>query len=148
MTLFSEDALSKVELKALFPDIRTQAQYDAVALSLRALAGTIAYSLQGEAKGAEESQKALSLALSMVANATQIARRAEDAPEAVSDKSFVEKPKQFEEQVIFQELMAELPQVTDLQAWYDATKDRRSLIVSPKYRNPLFDAIRARKTDL
>lgn len=148
MTLFSEDALSKVELKALFPDIRTQAQYDAVALSLRALAGAVAYTLQGEAKGAEESQKALSLALSMVANATQIARRAEDAPEAVSDKNFVEKPKQFEEQVIFQELMAELPQVTDLQAWYDATKEQRALIVSPKYRNPLFDAIRARKTDL
>lgn len=145
--MVNEAALSAIDLKALFPGVRTQAQYDAAALALRALVGALSLTFEGKPREAEEVQKGLLLALGVAEKATRLAIQTEDSPEAVSAKEFVETPKEFEEEAIFNELMAELSGVVDFQAWYDATKYRRDRIVSPKYRNPLYDAIRAWKTN-
>lgn len=139
---FDEIALGDVDLRRLLPGIKTQAQHDAAALALRALVGALSYTFEGRSREAEEVQKGLILALGVAEKATRLAAQVEDSPEAVSAKEFVEPPKEFEEEALFNQLMAELPGVVNFQAWYDASKEKRARIVSSKYRNPLYDEIR------
>jgi hypothetical protein len=108
-----------------------------------------------EDKSREEfSRKLLETTLTTCRQATNLGRKVEDIPEVATSKAsddFKRTPYEFAEYDVQQKLLEELGNITDSASfvrWYQETRERRLTVVSKTLRDPLYDAIRARKVVL
>lgn len=136
------------------PSVQTQAEYDAIAGAFGAMRNAIAAILVGDKEKAAKSDETLLLALQAVKLAKSGSDKLRDVPEAATSpaaESFKRPPRQFGEEDVQKQLLNELDQLQslpDLKTWYESTKSRRSEVMAPSLRNPLFDAIRSKNRDL
>lgn len=139
-----------IDLKEALPEIKTQGQYDAAALALKALLGTLAATFKGDATQAAALTKGLLMALEGAKLATSLAAKVEGSPEAVTTTAHTSEPKEFLEEGVFAKLMGEMNNLSDseaLKAWYQMAKPEADRLVSSKLRNAFYDAFRAKVTE-
>jgi hypothetical protein len=139
-------------IQQLVPSIRTQGQYDLYMQAFSALSLTMdAYYSH---RDATVSRDTLNRCLDMAGRVARLVDQAEEIPEEERGKEtndFLKTPAQFSEADEHQRLLDELGHITTLEGlnrWYGTERSRIERIVTAQYRNPLFDAIRAKKAQL
>lgn len=148
-TLTNEDLLAAIRTHV--PSIKTQAEFDLFQTAFKALCVAFNATYQGEDQVASAARDALNVALDTAAKVRTVASQLEELPpENVSaqGRTFIDPPKEFTEVEEQRRLLAELDAVTTVQGlndWYSAQRSRIDGVVTPKYRDPLFDAIRSKK---
>lgn len=141
-------------LRRQMPNIKTQAQYDAVVGALDGVRLVVNAILDGDKAKEADARRALELSFKAVSSATEITNKLEDSPEAATSKAaeqFKQPPAQFQEREVLDKLLAELAGLTSqdaLNAWYASTKNERDRIVTQSLRNQLLDQVRAAKLKL
>lgn len=139
-------------IRQMVPSIRTQGQYDLYMQAFEALSITMDGYFAG--RDATMSRDTLNKCLDMASRVRDVLEKAEEIPEEERGPdvaSFVQTPKQFTEEDDQRSLLAELQSLTTIAAlniWYLGERPRIDRVVSKKYRDELFDAIRAKKTSL
>ena len=90
-------------------------------------------------------------ALDTAGQVTELSEKLGHVPEAATSKEaeqFKQPPLQFGEYDVQKTLLTELVMITtadQFNEWYAANRTRIDQVVSPHFRNPLFDAIRAKR---
>jgi len=133
------------------PGIKTQAQFNAFMAGFDALRLTMDAIFTDNPGRYDDGRKALEAAFEVARKVTQISVKLAETPEAAVSKAaaeFKDPPRQFTEQSLQRELLAELANcknLESLQSWYALTKESREQVVSQSLRNELFDEIRRKK---
>lgn len=136
-------------IRQMVPSIRTQGQYDLYMQAFEALSLTMDNYYSG--RDATVSRATLDKCLDMATQVTDLIEKAEQIPEEERQdavQGFVQTPRQFTEEEDQRRLLVELASVTTPQAlntWYLGERARIDKVVSKKYRDELFDAIREKK---
>lgn len=139
-------------IRQMVPSIRTQGQYDLYMQAFEALSITMDNYFSN--RDATVSLETLNKCLAMAPRVADLVEKAEQIPEEERQKDvqgFVQPPVQFTEEEDQRRLLTELASVTTTQAlntWYLGERSRIDKVVSKKYRDELFDAIRAKKAAL
>lgn len=139
-------------IKKEMPGLKSQAQFNAVMVAFDALKFVINAILEAKVTDEAEGRKAIDMALDVVHKATLVTQQLTDVPEAATGQGAadcVTPPKEFEEVSVQKELLAELEGIQDGEAltqWYADSRPRMDRVVSPGLRNPLFDAVRTKKS--
>jgi hypothetical protein len=141
-------------LKLTMPGLKTQAQYNTYRAALDAFQAVVGNIFNGDAAKEAEARSILDTAFVACKQATDLAHKLGDVPEAATSKSAEEHkrpPSEFQEYDVQQQLLGELgllQSLGDLQNWYQDSKQRRDSVKSQMLRDILMDAIRARKLAL
>lgn len=141
-------------LRQNIPNLKTQAQFNVFTTAFDALRLHLNAVFGGETEAAATTRKALNTTLDMAVQATEMAAKLADDPEAVvSDeaKEHVAPPTEFMEYDVQKQLLVELHKLTsvsDLNRWYEERKPTLDKVKSQSLRNALFDGIRQRKAAL
>lgn len=136
------------------PDLRTQAEYESVVGAFGALRNLVAALLAGDKTQATKAEEGLRLAVGAVKMAKEFSDKLRDVPEAATSEAaeaFKRPPPQFKEEAIQKELLVELTSIQELETlaeWYGRKKPERDSVVTPQLRNSLYDAIRAKRSEL
>ena len=148
------DDMMLAAIKAQVPNLRTQAQFNAFMSCFDALKTTLNAYYGGENASAELAREALNKGLDMAKQISEMAEKLEEMPDEVKSdaaKEFTAPAKELHEYDVHRELVAELSSLTSqeaLQDWYQGHRDQMDRVVSQKLRNELFDAIRAKRSEL
>jgi len=141
-------------LKSQFPQLKNQAQYNAVLNLFEAVRLTLNSIFEGNQAKTAEGRKAVDMAFELALKVSDITQKLDEVPESATSPAaneFKTPPAQFTEHDVQRELLTELQDINyldDLTIWYARSKDRRDKIVSQFLRNTLMDAVRAKKLDL
>jgi CCR4-NOT transcriptional regulation complex NOT5 subunit len=138
-------------LKQQMPGLQTQAQYNVVMTAFDSLRVHMNAVFMSDKPLAERSKTALLQALEGAVQVTELSQKLGHVPEAATSaasEDFKQPPKMFHEYDVQRGLLTELEQITSLvqfQQWYTANRTRIEMVVSPNFRNALFDAMRDKK---
>lgn len=141
-------------LKQQMPGLQTQAQYNVTMTAFDALRVHLNAVFMSDKELADKSKETLFKALDGALQVTEISQKLGHVPEAATSavaEDFKQPPKQFHEYDVQRALLTELEQITSLpqfDQWYIANRARLEMVVSPSFRNGLFDAIRAKRAGL
>ena len=141
-------------LQRQFPGIKSQAQFNAFEACMEAFRALTNAILEGKKDSEVEYRKIMNDAFEALRNSTTLTEKFAEAPEAATSQTaqeFVKPPTKFSEYDTQRALMTELAQlqsVEQLNQWYRENRPRIDEVTSPTLRNPLLDAIRARKIHL
>lgn len=138
-------------MKQQMPNLKTQAQFDLVMRIFEAVQLYLNASFGDDEQGAAHARNALNQGLDLAPKLVVMAEEAAESPEIPTNPAYTEEPRQFTEEAICDQLMAELEglgSVEQLQQWYGVHKSDLDRIVSQGLRNKLFDRIRDRKKEL
>ena len=136
------------------PAMKSQAQFNAFMASFEALRGVMNAIFARDEKTERELLDALAKSIDAARKMTDITERLREVPEAAESKladEFKNPPRQFGEYDLQRGLLSELAQVDSLEAlqrWWAENRRRIDDVVSPSLRNPLIDAVRAKKEAL
>lgn len=143
----SLDAVRRA-IEVEMPHCKTQAQFDLVIQAWNALRLHLNAVYGFDRPTADQTLEGLNQLLELAPKIAHVSSRLEDNPEATTNRDYVDAPKEVGEHHVQQTLLAELADMKDmtqLQAWYGNVKPLLDSIVSQKLRDELFDAIRAKK---
>ena len=141
-------------LRQQMPGLQTQAQYNVTMTAFDALRVHLNAVFMSDKELAAKSKDALLKALEGAVQATELSQKLGHVPEAATStaaEEFKQPPKQFHEYDVQRALLTELEQIRSapqFEQWYIANRSRIDTVVSPSYRNVLFDAIREKKGSL
>lgn len=138
-------------IRQAVPNCKTQAHFDLILNAWQALQVYVNAAYGFDRATAAKARAGLDRLLDLAPQLAATHEKLEDNPEATSNPDFVEPPKQMTEFDTLGQLLLELNAIKskpDLDAWYEQSKARMNGIVTQKYRNELFDGIRAKKRDL
>jgi len=147
-----DDLLSLMRLHV--PSIQTQSHFDVFMSAFKALTLAVDSYFSGNFEAGDKARDALGISLDMAKRVSEVeAKIHEIPPEQRSPEAamFVEPPKEFKEVEEQRRLLAELdavPTQEDLNSWYKSERLRIDSVVTKKYRDELFDAIRDRQRAL
>ena len=136
------------------PALKSQAQFNVFMAGLEALRGLMNAIFAQNAAGEQQFREALETSLTAARQATEVTLKLEEVPEAATSKAaeeFKRPPAQFGEYDTQRALLSDLEGLGTVEAlteWYTKNRARIDEVVSASLRNPLLDAIRARKTTL
>ena len=137
-----------------FPSLRTQAQFDSLLVSIDALRGVADAIFSLDAARTLEMRDALLKSIDALVKVTEISEKLREVPEAATSleaERFKQAPAQFTEAQAQSRLLSELSRIEDvdtLGSWYLERRAEMDRVVTPQYRNPLFDAIREKRAAL
>lgn len=149
-----DPALDKALVEAVrysMPGMKSQAQFDAFVTAFDALRCLCDAIFVGDTGAEKTADSNLAKAIGVIRSVTDVTRKLEEVPEAATSaaaEEFKRAPRQFSEVEVQARLLKELASIGDipaLDAWYTDTKADRDGVITPKLRNELYDAIRARK---
>ena len=152
MTINREAMLAMVQ--AQVPSIRTQAQFDLFMTAFQALTSVFDSAYTGNSEQWAKAKEVLEKTIEMAPKLQDVVDRLQEIPEderGQKSSDFVAPPKEFHEQDEQRQLLAELSLLStpnELREWYKNQRSRIDKVVSRQYRDPLFDAIRAKQGDL
>jgi hypothetical protein len=138
-------------LQQQFPNLKSQAQFNAFQASFEAFRGVLNAIFSESLLAEKESLDALGKAFDVAKQATKITHQLEDVPEAATSRAaeeFKQPPAEFGEYDEQRKLMTELAHIEnlkDLTDWYKTNRVRIDKVRSQSLRNVLLDAIRERK---
>jgi hypothetical protein len=141
-------------IKQQMPALKSQAQFNAFMASFEALRGLMNAIFAQNAEGENQMREALETSFDAARKITEVTVKLEEVPEAATSKDaeeFKKPPTQFGEYDIQRQLLSELGTLhtsDGLMDWYWKKRKQIDEVVSPTLRNPLLDAIRARKNEL
>jgi hypothetical protein len=145
------DQMMVEALRQQMPGIQTQAQFNLFMASFDALRLFMNSTFLHQDEAAAKAKEALLKALDGAAQVTLLSEKLGHVPEAAESKAaedFKNPPLQFQEYDVQKALLTELIMITtpeQLGQWYSANRATIDKVVSPHFRNPLLDAIRAKK---
>lgn len=126
-----------------------QAQYEVAEQCYQALAEVLQSIIAVDQLREAKAQEALNLglqALRVASVITEKLREVADAATSPEAEKFKRPPLQVEEEALFQALMQELHGIeVGAAAWYATNRERIDRVVSPRFRNQLFDTIRDKR---
>lgn len=141
-------------LQKSMPGMRSQAQFNAFMTGFEALRGVMDGIFSGHPEAIQKYREALLKSLDAAQQVTDLTEKLTDVPEAATSKlaeDFKKPPYQFSEYDTQRALMSELEGLTTLDAltrWWTSNRQRIDEVRSPMLRNPLIDAVRAKKEAL
>lgn len=141
-------------LRTQVPNLKSQVEFDTFMAAFNALTLAMNSYFGGKLEDGDTARKALDQALTTARKIPEIASRVEELPEESRSKTaseFVTPPKAFTEVEDQRRLLAELEAIktaTELKTWYQANRGRLDGVVTTRYRNELFDAIRDKQSAL
>lgn len=141
-------------IRASVPSLRTQAQYDAFMVAFTALRQAADGICSMDEDKASKGRTLLLDTLDTLKGVTATCEKLREVPEAAASpasEAFKRPPAQFNEQMVQARLLDELaalPSYASFQIWYQSVRGDIERVVSPTFRNTLFDAIRTRKIAL
>lgn len=141
-------------LQQQMPALKSQAQFNAFMASFEALRAVANGIFAQDVAAASRARAALDTSFEALKKVTEVTLKLEEVPEAATSKAaedFKRPPAQFGEYDVQRQLLSELehlPTVSALNEWYVANRGKIDTVVSPTLRNPLLDAIRARKLSM
>jgi len=144
-----DDMISMMRMH--LPNMRSQLHYDIFMACFRAFTLTLDNYFAGNQAAAEKCRSTLNDALDMGKKVRGLEEQVQEIPpenRGPEAEKFTTPPKEFTEAETQQALLTELAGITtntDLGAWYHRERKRIDTVVTAKYRNPLFDAIRAKQ---
>jgi len=133
------------------PHLKTQAQFDLVISTFEAMTHYLNASFGGDSNLVKTLRDGLNQALDLAPKLGEVTEKLQASPEATSNTSFIDAPRQYTENLVHEELMRELAGINSSEAltqWYDKARDRLNHVVSRNIRDSLFDTIRKKKKDL
>lgn len=136
------------------PAMQSQAQFNAFMASFDALRGLMNSIFSGNEKSTLEFKEAFEKTLVVAKQVTEVTTKLQDVPEAAESKladEFKQPPRQFTEYDVQRGLLAELQAIQSLEVltrWWVANRQKIDEVRSPMLRNPLIDAVRAKKEEL
>lgn len=152
------DAMNSQEfiemVRKSMPAMRSQAQFNAFLAGFEALRGAMQNIFAGNDEAATLYEKALHQSVGLARQVTGLTEKVVEAPEAAPSKlgeDFRKAPRQLEEASLQQTLLGELarlPTLEGLTEWWLSNRQRIDEVRSPTLRNPLIDAVRAKKEEL
>lgn len=126
-----------------------QAQYEVAEQCYQALAEVLQSIIAVDQLREAKAQEALNLglqALRVASVITEKLREVADAATSPEAEKFKRPPLQVEEEALFQALMQELHGIeVGAATWYATNRERIDRVVSPRFRNQLFDTIRDKR---
>lgn len=138
-------------IRTHIPNMKSQLHYEIFMASFRAFTLVLDSYFAGNQEAAETCRKTLDEALNMAKRVHEVeAKVAEIPPEERGPEAtrFTAPPKEFTEAETQKALLTELGALTSKEAlgeWYKSERQRIDAVVTAAYRNPLFDAIRAKQ---
>lgn len=141
-------------IRQMVPSIRTQAQYDLYMTAFQGLSMLMEAYYSHRDADAAKIREGLNQILDRAARVADVTEKAAEIPleqQSAGMRDFTQPPAQYTEVEDQRRLLAELESQTtptDLNTWYQSERPRFDKVVTPKYRNELFDAIRAKKSSL
>jgi hypothetical protein len=145
------DQMMVEALRQQMPGIQTQAQFNLFMTAFDALRLFLNSTFLNQKEAADKAREALNQALDAASKVTELSEKLSEVPEAATSKAaedYKQPPLQFQEYDVQKGLLTELIMITtseQFEQWYIANRGRIDQVVSAHYRNPLFDAIRAKK---
>lgn len=142
-----------VALRDQMPNLKTQAQFEAFMASFDAFYLLMDAVFEGNVSRVQERRNVFNKAIEAAEKVTDIVGKFQDVPEAAGPGSeiFTTPPKEYGEASLSQELLNELASIQtpgELADWYTSNRSKLDKIVSKVYRDPLFDAIRAKRASM
>ena len=147
----SSDQMMVEAIRQQMPGIQTQAQFNLFMTAFDALRLYLNSVFLNQKEAAEKAREALNKALDAAGQVTELSEKLSQVPEAAQSKEaedFKRPPLQFHEYDVQKALLTELILITSpeqLGQWYAANRATIDQVISPQFRNPLLDAIRAKK---
>lgn len=141
-------------IQQTMPAIRSQAQFNAFMAAFDALRGTLNAVFAKDEQAFKVYRAALDKALLAAEQVTEVTERLQEVPEAAESKladEFKNPPRQFGEYDLQRTLLSELAAIRSsdgLSRWWTTNRQRIDEVRSPTLRNPLIDAVRAKKEEL
>ncbi len=141
-------------LQQSIPAMRSQAQFTAFMAAFDALRGVMNGIFSMDEAATTKFKSALEGSFEAAKKVTEITDKLHEVPEASESKlaeEFKKPPRQFGEYDLQRQLMSELAALDNLQmltAWWTSNRQRIDEVRSPMLRNPLIDAVRAKKDAL
>ena len=145
------DQMMVEAMRQQMPGIQTQAQFNLFMAAFDALRIFMNSTFLRQPEAAAKAKEALLKALDTAGPVTELSEKLGHVPEAATSKEaeqFKQPPLQFGEYDVQKTLLTELVMITtadQFNEWYAANRTRIDQVVSPHFRNPLFDAIRAKR---
>lgn len=147
----SPAAIVEAAIKQAVPNCKTQAHFDLILNAWQAMQTYLNAAYGFDRETADKARAGLNRLLDLAPELAATHQKLEDNPEATTNPDFVEPPKQTTEFQTLGDLLLELNEVASadaLREWYERSKPRLNRIVSQKFRDEIFDSIRAKKRAL
>jgi hypothetical protein len=141
-------------IRQQMPGIKTQAQFDAFMSGFDGLRIAMNGVFLGNDKEVADGRAMIERAFEVAMRVTTVVDKLRDVPEAATSEEaeqFKQAPREFIEEGVCRDLLGELEVISKrdvLSTWYTASRKRIELVKTPKLRNELFDAIRAKRKEL
>lgn len=136
------------------PAMRSQAQFTAFMACFDALRGLVNAIFGRDQEAVNKYKAVMEQSLVAATKVTEVTQKLQDVPEAATSKladAYKQPPTQFQEYDTQRQLLSEVENIKDLQqlsSWWVSNRQRIDEVRTPMLRNPLIDAVRAKKEAL